>query len=80
MDAFLRAAGRSPKVAAHVGGSYPERLPEGQRSAEALLWLDRVPADHGCAANARMKRRRCAGRCSTGTCGRSTCASIEASV
>jgi len=45
-DAFLRAAERSPNVVAHVGEAAKQLL-KAKRSAEALLWLDRVPADHG---------------------------------
>jgi hypothetical protein len=46
VDAFLRAAERSPNVVAHVREA-AKRLLKARRSAEALLWLDRLPADHG---------------------------------
>jgi hypothetical protein len=46
VDAFLRAAERSPYVVAHVGEA-AEQLLKAKRPAEALAWLDRVPADHG---------------------------------
>lgn len=45
VDAFLRAAERSPYVVAHVGEA-AEQLLKAKRPAEALAWLDRGPADH----------------------------------
>jgi hypothetical protein len=46
VEAFLRAAERSPNVVAHVGEAAKQLL-KAKRCAEALLWLDRVPANHG---------------------------------
>jgi hypothetical protein len=46
VDAFLRAARWSPNVVAHAGEA-AKRLLKARRSAEALLWLDSIPADHG---------------------------------
>jgi hypothetical protein len=46
VDAFLRAAERSPYVLAHVEEAAGQLL-KAKRPAEALLWLDRVPTDHG---------------------------------
>jgi hypothetical protein len=46
VDAFLRAAERSPYVLAHVEKAAGQLL-KAKRPAEALLWLDRVPTDHG---------------------------------
>ena len=46
VDAYLSAAERSPYAFARVNGAAKRHL-TAKRPTEALVWLDRVPGDHG---------------------------------